>query len=395
MLESLIKEQSRLFFEEIREIRRQLHQHPELSFEEHNTAALIEQRLQLWGIEHKIGIAGTGVIAEIRGAGSSSGHCVALRADMDALPIEEDNECSYKSQNKGIMHACGHDAHVAMLLGAIKILNNIRSHYSGTIRFIFQPGEERLPGGAKYMIEAGALKDVDYIIAQHCYPDLPIGTIGLCSGPYMASCNEINITISGRGGHAAKPDHCSDMVWIASKIIVELEAKMRASATHDNTPYLLRFGHFIANGSYNIVPNTITIKGTFRTYNEAFRQHSLMFIKSFVEEEAAFLGATAMVEIEDGYPFLLNDNALKQRFEDSAAAIIGRSNIITLKPLLTSEDFAWYSHQVPALFYRIGTSNKDKGIIGQQHTSTFDIDEEALRIGTALLVKATTDILNS
>lgn len=395
MLESLIKEQSRLFFEDIRETRRLIHQHPELSFKEYDTAALVQRRLQQDGIKYVGGIAGTGVIAEVKGEGGSSDRCVALRADMDALPIEEDSECPYKSQNKGIMHACGHDAHTAMLLGAAKILNKIRCHYSGTVKFIFQPGEEKLPGGAKQMIEEGALKNVDYIIAQHCYPDLPVGSIGLCAGPYMASCNEINISINGQGGHAAKPEHCSDMVWIASKIIVELQAKMRAIAAQNNTPYLLRFGQFMADGCYNVVPDTINIKGTFRTYDESFRQQSVMFIKSFIEEEANFLGASATVKIEEGYPFLLNDGTLKRRFEESASTVIESHNIITLKPLLTSEDFSWYSHQVPALFYRLGTSNTDKGIVGRQHTSTFDIDEDALLIGTTLLVKAAIDILES
>jgi len=378
-----IKEAAASLAEEVRDIRRQIHCHPELSFQEIETARLVHEKLTEWGIEHQTGVAGTGVVAHIKGNNPDS-CCIALRADMDALPIEETESCPYRSEVNGVMHACGHDAHTAMLLGVAKILNTLKDSFEGSVRLIFQPGEEKLPGGAKAMIESGVLENVDAIFAQHCYPDLPCGSIGVCSGSYMASSNEINISIKGKGGHAAKPEHTQDMVWIAAKTLTELQFKVRNFMTQ-KTPYLLRFGQFMANGTYNVVPDEITIKGTFRTYDEQMRHAAIIFMESLVKEEAHYFGVNAEVKIDEGYPFLYNDKMLKKHVKQEAVDYLGQGKVVELEPLFTSEDFAWYSHQVPAFFYRLGTSNKAKGIVGKQHTSTYDIDEDCLETGMGLM----------
>jgi amidohydrolase len=380
---SIIKSLAKEYADEVKSIRRKLHQHPELSFQEHQTAELVHQKLSEWNIEHETGVAGTGIVAYIKGLNPES-KCIALRADMDALPIEEETEYEYKSQHKGVMHACGHDAHTAMLLGCAKILNEIKNEFSGTAKLIFQPGEEKLPGGAKNMIETGVLKNVENIVAQHTFPDLPCGKIGVCSGAYMASCDEINLNIKGQGGHAAKPQHCMDMVWIAAKIMTELQFRVK-NYIPAKVPYLLRFGQFIASGTYNVIPNEIPIKGTFRIYDEKWRKAVVTFMKSFVKEESHYYGVEADLFIENGYPYLYNDKELKKHVKKAAAEYLGSENMLELEPLYTSEDFAWYSHQVPSFFYRIGTSNAKKGIVGKQHTPTFDIDEDCLEIGTGLM----------
>lgn len=383
MLAESIKAAARSVAGEVSTIRRQIHRHPELSFQEFETARLVHEKLSQWGVAHDTGIAGTGVVARIEGRNPET-HCIALRTDMDALPIDEANTCDYRSEVPGVMHACGHDAHTAMLMGVAKILNDNREHFEGSVKLLFQPGEEKLPGGAKAMIETGVLEGVDTIVAQHCYPDLPCGKIGVCTGAYMASCNEINITVRGHGGHAAKPQHTQDMLWIAAKTMTELQYKMR-NFMPKKTPYLLRFGQFAANGTYNVVPDEIHIKGTFRTYDEGMRRAAIRFMESFVNDEAHYYGVNAEVKIDEGYPFLYNDKALKKQVKEIALDYLGRNSVVELEPLYTSEDFAWYSHHVPALFYRLGTSNEEKGITGKQHTSTFNIDEDCLEIGTGLM----------
>ncbi len=383
MLAESIKAAARSVAGEVREIRRQIHRHPELSFQEFETARLVHEKLSQWGIAHETGIAGTGVVATLEGRNPQS-RCIALRADMDALPIAEANNCDYCSEVVGVMHACGHDAHTAMLLGVAKILNDNKERFEGRVKLLFQPGEEKLPGGAMAMIEAGVLEGVEAIFAQHCYPDLPCGKIGVCAGAYMASCNEINISVRGQGGHAAKPQHSQDMLWIAAKTMTELQFKVR-NFMPKKTPYLLRFGQFVAAGTYNVVPDEIHIKGTFRAYDEGMRRAAIRFMESFVNEEAHYYGVNAEVRINQGYPFLYNEKTLKKQVKEIALDYLGRDSVVELEPLYTSEDFAWYSHQVPAMFYRLGTSNAGMGITGKQHTSTFDIDEDSLEIGTGLM----------
>lgn len=379
-----IKQLSQACFNEVRDIRRELHCHPELSFNEFNTAKLVAQTLDKWGIKHTDGIVKTGIVATIEGRNPEK-RCIALRADMDALPIHEENTVSYKSQNDGIMHACGHDAHTAMLLGAAKILNTLKSDFEGTIKLIFQPGEEVLPGGAKLMIEQGIMEGVDAIIAQHCYPDLQCGEIGLCGGPYMASGNEIELTLTGKGGHAAKPQQSQDMVWIAADMVAELQKKVWKLAS-GKEGCVLRFGQFAANGTYNVIPDTISIKGTLRTYDENLRNQVISLVDEHIHDKARAANIKANLDIRQGYPVLVNDMELKNKAKNLASSYLGPDKVKELQPLFTSEDFAWYSQQVPALFYRLGTANPAKGITGKQHTSTFNIDEDALEIGMVMMV---------
>lgn len=366
------------------DIRRQIHQSPGLSFEEYETANLIQSLLVSWNIDNE-SLTDTGVIATIKGRNPEK-KTVALRADIDALPIQEKNDCSYKSAVDGVMHACGHDAHTAMLLGATKILNQMKDDFEGTIKLIFQPGEEKLPGGASIMIEKGVLKDVDLIIAQHVYPDLPCGEVGFHAGEFMASCDEINITIKGKGGHAAKIKERDNTTVAAAKILCAIsELSSEFNKEERKNPIIIAFGSFIADGTYNVIPNEVTLKGTMRTFDENDRKIVKNKIKEFCAEVASSFNVEADLFIEQGYPVLINDVSLTNSLKNKAIDFMGEENVKEIPQLMTAEDFAWYSHQTKACMYRIGTSNVEKGIVSKQHTPTFDIDEDALEIGMGLM----------
>ena len=365
-------------------IRRQIHQSPGLSFEEYETANLIQSLLASWNIECDL-LTQTGIVATIKGRNPEK-KTVALRADIDALPIQEKNECVYKSNVDGVMHACGHDAHTAMLLGAAKILNQMKDDFEGTIKLIFQPGEEKLPGGASILIEKGVLKDVDLIIAQHVYPDLPCGEVGFHAGEFMASCDEINITIKGKGGHAAKIKERSNTTVAAAKLLCAIsELSSEFNKEERKNPIIIAFGSFIADGTYNVIPNEVTLKGTMRTFDENDRKAVKNKIKEFCAEVASSFNVEADLFIEEGYPVLINDVSLTNSLRDKAVDFMGEENVKDIPQLMTAEDFAWYSHKVKACMYRIGTSNAEKGIVFKQHTPTFDIDEDALEIGVGLM----------
>lgn len=365
-------------------IRRQIHQFPGLSFEEYETANFIHGLLTSWNIEHEF-VTETGIVAIIKGKNPEK-KTIALRADIDALPIQEKNECSYRSSNAGVMHACGHDAHAAMLLGAANILNQLKDEFEGTIKLIFQPGEEKLPGGASVMIEKGVLKDVDVIIAQHVYPDLPCGEVGFYAGDYMASCDEINITIKGKGGHAAKIKERSNTTVAAAKLLCAIsELSSEFNNEERKNPVIIAFGSFIADGTYNVIPNEVSLKGTMRTFNEEERNSIKNKIKELSQEVSERFGVEADVFIEEGYPVLINDVSLTESLRNSAKSFLGDNNVKEIPQLMTAEDFAWYSHKTKACMYRIGTSNAEKGIVSKQHTPTFDIDEAALEIGMGLM----------
>ena len=369
---------------EIIDIRRQIHKNPELSFEEYETAKVISDFLMSWEIEHET-IAETGVVALIKGRNPEK-KTIALRADIDALPIQESNNVSYCSLNAGVMHACGHDAHAAMLLGAAKVLNQLRDEFEGTIKLIFQPGEEKLPGGASIMIENGVLEDVDVIIAQHVYPDLPCGEVGFHAGEFMASCDEINITISGKGGHAAKINERSNTTVAAAKILCAIsELSSEFNKEERENPIIIAFGSFIADGTYNVIPDKVSLKGTMRTFDENDRKMVKDKIKQICEEVAASFGVQAELFIEEGYPVLINDVNLTESLMSGAKSFMGEEKVKAIPQLMTAEDFAWYSHKTKACMFRIGTSNVEKGIVSKQHTPTFDIDEDALEIGVGLM----------
>lgn len=375
-----IKQLSEQYFQEIVEIRRHLHQHPELSFQEFETSKFIQQTLTDWGIEFKSGYVNTGIVALVKGKNPEK-KIIALRADIDALPIQEENNLPFSSQNKGVMHACGHDVHTASLLGAIKILNELKNEFEGTIKCIFQPAEEVLPGGASLMIKEGVLENPKpmHIVGQHVYPELEAGKVGFKKGQYMASTDEIYLTIKGKGGHAALPFKLKDPVLATAQILVALQQVVSRCAK-PNIPSVLSFGKVIANGATNIIPNEVYVEGTFRTFDETWRKQAHNHIREIAENTAKAMGVVCDVNIEVGYPFLVNDDETTERFIVAAKEFLGADNVVDLELRMTAEDFAYYSQIIPACFYRLGTSDST-GL----HTPTFMVDEEALKTGMGLM----------
>jgi amidohydrolase len=370
---------------EIIAIRRHIHQNPELSFQEHQTAAYVAHTLKSFGINVIETIAKTGVVAIIEGINPES-KTIALRADLDALPIEELNDISYRSQNNGIMHACGHDVHTACLLGAAKILNDTKSQWTGTIKLIFQPGEEKLPGGASILIQEKVLESpkVDAILGQHVMPFLPVGTVGFRSGLYMASSDELYIEIKGKGGHGAMPHLCLDPVPVAAQIITALQ-QIVARKNNPLVPCVLTIGKVIANGATNVIPDNVFLEGTFRTFDEKWRVQAHKEIEQTCQQIAQAFGLEAKVNIIKGYPFLNNNPALTSKAKQAAIAYLGSDKVVDLDAWMASEDFAYYSQQVPATFYRLGTANHEKGIVHGVHNPHFNVDEAALKIGAGLM----------
>lgn len=380
-----IKQKAKDILPDIILLRRHLHIHPELSFQEKKTAEFICKKLDEVGIVYTSGWAGTGIVAEIPGRCSEK--VVALRADMDALPIQEENNKSYISVNKGVMHACGHDVHMASMLGVAMILNSLKNELADTVRIIFQPGEEKLPGGASLMIKEGVLQNPEpiCIIGQHVFPSLETGKVGLRSDLYMASSDEIYITVTGKGGHGAMPNDCTDTVLAASQMIVSLQ-QIISRRNNPSIPSVLSFGKFnTEGGATNIIPDKVMIEGTFRTMDEEWRSNAHDLIISIAEDSCKTFGATAYVNIVKGYPCLINEKDLTSKVRKSMVEYLGVENVIDLPIRMTSEDFAFYSQVVPSCFYRLGTGNAQKGITSPVHTSTFDIDESALETGMGLM----------
>lgn len=384
MLEK-IKSLSLNNFENTVKVRRHLHQHPELSFEEKNTARFIADELKAIGLVPQENVAGTGLVALVQGKNPNT-KTVALRADIDALPIVEQNDVSYKSQNHGVMHACGHDVHTSSLLGVARILNEIKDEFEGTVKLIFQPGEEKAPGGASLMIKEGVLENprVNSIIGQHVAPNLPVGKIGFREGMYMASTDEIYMRVHGKGGHGAAPHMTIDPVVIASNIIVGLQ-QIISRNRNPTFPSVLTFGKMIAEGATNIIPEEVYIEGTFRCMNEEWRAEGLQKMQKMAEGIADAMGARCEFWIVKGYPYLENNPKLTQTIRQTATEYVGKENIVDLDLWLAGEDFAFYSQVVDASFYRLGTRNETKGIISGVHTPTFDIDEDALKIAPGLM----------
>jgi amidohydrolase len=379
-----VQQKAKAYTPHVIELRRYFHQHPELSYQEYNTAARVAEELRQLGLE-PVPIATTGVIAEIRGKNPDK-KTIALRADMDALPIEEKNNVPYKSVHPGVMHACGHDVHTASLLGTARILTDLRQHFEGTIRLIFQPGEEKNPGGASLLIAAGALQNPQpsCIIGQHVFPLLPAGMAGFRSGQYMASSDEIYITVIGKGGHGAAPELSVDPVVIAAHLIVALQQIVSRKAS-PKQPSVLTFGRLTAAGATNIIPDKVEMAGTFRTLNETWREQALKEIKKMAVGLAESMGATCEVTISRGYPCLKNDVQLTERLRQAATLYLGKENVADLDIAMGSEDFAYYSQLIPATFYRLGTRNEQRGLTSYVHTPTFDIDEDALTTGMGLM----------
>jgi amidohydrolase len=380
----VIKDKAAQLLPEIIGFRRHLHQHPELSFFEEKTAQYITHILDQYEIAYTTGWAGHGVVATLQG---QSDEVVALRADMDALPITEANDVTYKSQKDGVMHACGHDVHTASLLGAAIILKSIQDELPYTVRFVFQPGEEKLPGGASIMIQEGVLSDPipTNITGQHVFPSMEVGKVGIRSGLYMASADEIYITITGKGGHAAMPQDVKDVVLAASQVIVSLQQIVARNAP-PTIPTVLSFGKFnTLGGATNVIPDQVAIDGTFRTMDEKWRAEAHQMIINIIQSICLAYGVGADVNIVKGYPCLINDDHHTAQVKERMISYLGAENVVDLDLRMTSEDFAFYSQILPSCFYRLGTGNKAKGITSPVHTSTFDIDEQALEIGMGLM----------
>jgi amidohydrolase len=380
-----IKSLSLALSEQVISMRRYLHENPELSYQEFNTAKYVAEKLRGFGIEPVEGVATTGILAEIKGKNPEK-KMVALRADMDALPIQETNDIPYKSARPGVMHACGHDVHTSSLLGTAKILQEVRDHFEGTVRLLFQPGEEKNPGGASYMIRDGALENPKpaSIIGQHVFPLLPVGKIGFREGMYMASADEIYLKVIGKGGHGAAPELAVDPVVIACHIVIALQQIISRNAS-PKQPTVLTFGRIIGEGATNIIPAEVNIAGTFRAMNEVWRESALSKITKMAESIAEGMGGKCEVEISRGYPYLQNNPEVTRRIRQAAEQYVGKENIVDIDISLGAEDFSYYSQLVPASFYRLGTSNTEKGINSNIHTSTFNIDESAFNISCGLM----------
>jgi amidohydrolase len=364
--------------------RRHLHAHPELSFLEQKTSAFIKARLDTLGIPWKA-MAGTGVVGTIEG-GFASDRTVALRADMDALPITELNSVDYASRNSGVMHACGHDAHTASLLATAGILRSLKDRWAGTVRLIFQPAEEKLPGGASLMIGDGVLRDPvpAAVIGQHVMPSVPRGKIAMRSGQLMASMDEISVTVHGKGGHGAMPHLLVDPVLISAQLIVALQ-QIISRYTNPMTPGVLSFGRVIADGAINVIPDTVYLEGTFRTVDESWRYAAHDKMKRMAKQVAAAMGGACDFEVVCGYPSLRNDDQLTRELETAAVAYLGRSGVVETDPMMIAEDFAYYGHLAPACFYFLGTGNDALGTTLPLHNPRFNIDEKALETSIGLM----------
>lgn len=383
-MKSKIQELATKIYHDVVGYRHHIHSNPELSFQEFQTSAFIKEKLNLWGIEF-VEMANTGVVGLIKGA-IPSDKVIALRADMDALPIQEANDKPYRSKNQGVMHACGHDVHSSSLLGTAYILNQLKDEFAGTIKLVFQPAEEVLPGGASIMIKEGVLENPkpQAMVGQHVMPLIETGKVGFRSGIYMASTDELYVTVYGKGGHGAQPHQNIDPVLITAHIIVALQQIVSRNAD-PRLPSVLSFGKVNANGATNIIPNQVKLEGTFRTLNEEWRAEAHKLIKKMAEGIAESMGGSCDFDIHNGYPFLINEEKLTANAREFAEDYLGVENVIDLDIWMAAEDFAYYSQVTNACFYRLGTGNAAKETTHSVHTPNFDIDEDALKISTGLM----------
>ena len=384
MIKEKIQALAKDIFNDVVANRRHLHSHPELSFHEVETSVFVANKLEELGLEyHKM--ADTGLVALIKGD-KPSDQVVALRADMDALPITEANDVPYKSQNVGVMHACGHDVHTSSLLGVAKILTSLKSEFGGTIKLIFQPAEEKLPGGASLMIQEGVLENPKpaAVIGQHVMPLIDAGKVGFRAGKYMASTDELYVTVRGKGGHGAQPQQNLDPVIITAHILTALQTIISRSAD-PKSPSVLSFGKVIANGATNVIPNEVYLEGTFRTMDEQWRSEAHIKIKKMAEGIAESMGGSCEFNIMRGYPFLINEEKLTAVTRANAEEYLGKENVLDLDIWMAAEDFAYYSQVADSCFYRLGTRNEARGITSSVHTPTFDIEESALEQSVGLM----------
>jgi hippurate hydrolase len=380
-MKNKIKELTQQYKGDVIAYYRHFHAHPELSFEEYETARFICAELQNMKIPYRSGIGGNGILARIEGLNPQK-KVIALRADMDALPVCEANELPWKSGNENVMHACGHDAHTACLLGAAKVLNCMKDSFEGTILLIFQPGEEKAPGGARLMLEDGIFQDIEpeLIIAQHVSVDYPTGTMAFLPGKIMASADEIHVKIKGKGGHGALPHLTNDTVLAGAQTLVSLQ-QVRSRLCHPLTPMVLTFGRFLAGGAQNIIPHEVQLSGTFRTVDETWRAEAIRHIRRIIDETSKAYGCTAEIDIPDGYPCVINDDEITRKAREFAEEWIGEEHVASLEMRMTSEDFAFFTQQYPCTFYRFGVKGASNTNTGGLHSATFHIDEAALETG--------------
>jgi len=384
MLQDSIKSLAKKYAEEFIAVRHHLHAHPELSYQEFETSKYIQKKLESFGLSYSV-MAETGVIAMIKGKNASK-KVIALRADMDALPIKEENKVNYKSKNEGVMHACGHDVHSSVLLGAAKILNELKSQWEGTIKLIFQPGEERNPGGASILIKEGVLENPkpDAIFGLHVHPQLETGYFSFREGKVMASADELYITIKGPGGHAAAPHLTVDTILVASQLVVSLQQIISRNKSPFN-PSVLSICSFQGGHTTNVIPSEVKLMGTFRAMDEEWRKKAHELIRKQCTELAESLGASIDVHIDIGYPSVYNNEKLNEKARSLAAAYSGINQIQTTELRMGAEDFGYYSQVIPGCFFRLGVGNVKKGITSGVHTPTFNIDEAAIELGMGMM----------
>ena len=389
-LKEVITTKVSAIYEKIKGYREHLHQNPELSYKEFNTMEYVAAKLKEIGIPYEKGVAGTGIIGIIRSSKHSENQaCIGLRADLDALPIQEQNTASYKSKVDGVMHACGHDVHTSILLGAAEILFELREDLEHPIKLIFQPGEEKNPGGASLLIEAGVLENpkVKEMYALHVFPELEVGKLGMRSGLYMASCDELHLEIIGVGGHGAMPEKCINPILIGSEFIIEAQNIIHKSCPKE-VPCVISFGHFDALGATNVIPERAEIKGTFRTMNEEWRGKAAILLMDLANNLENKYKGNVNLEISKGYPFLKNDEELTEKLKTKFESFFGPEKIEGLALRMTSEDFSFYSQTIPVCFFRLGVGNKEKGIIYSVHHPKFDIDSACLKTGMLAMIQA-------
>ncbi|MFY7898580.1 MAG: M20 metallopeptidase family protein [Chitinophagaceae bacterium] len=365
-------------------IRRYLHTHPELSYQEFETSQFIQAKLAELGIPFQT-MATTGVVATIEGKNPLS-RVIALRGDMDALPIDEENDVSYKSINKGVMHACGHDVHTTIMLGAANILHQLKNDFEGTVKIIFQPGEERNPGGASYMIRDGVLQNPtpQGIVALHVHPGLSVGKLSFRKGRVMASADEIYITIKSKGGHAAAPHLTADTILIASQLIVSLQ-QIISRNNNPTSPSVLSICSIQGGHTTNVIPHEVKLMGTFRAMDEAWRFKAHELITKQAKGLVEAMGGEIDIHIDVGYPTVDNDPAFTEKVWQLANEYMGKDNVEETELRMGAEDFGYYTQQIPGCFYRLGVRNQSKGIIHNVHTPKFDIDESAIEIGVGMM----------
>jgi amidohydrolase len=384
MLQQKIKDLAKQYADEFIAIRQHLHANPELSYQEFETSKLVQSKLHSFGIPFEIK-ATTGVVGIIKGKDPNS-RVIALRADMDALPIQEQNEITYKSKNEGVMHACGHDVHTAILLGAAKILSELKNEWEGTVKLIFQPGEERNPGGASYMIKEGVLENPkpQGIFGLHVHPALDLGKLSFRKGRAMASADEIYITIKSKGGHAATPHLTADTVLIASHLIVSLQ-QIISRNNNPTSPSVLSICSIQGGHTTNVIPSEVKLMGTFRAMDETWRYKAHELIRKLATGLVESMGAEIDLHIDVGYPTVDNDPALTATASKLADEFMGKENVSETEIRMGAEDFGYYTQAIPGCFYRLGVRNTEKGIIHNVHTPQFNIDERAIETGMGMM----------